>query len=340
MEKVNTENLREGMIIKNYPKMCELLGEKEKNGGKSKVCQLERWKRFFDYDIVGHSFYIKEIRKIPLPQNFRKNDVFSKDIHIILVRYLLENNVIEANLTINRILEMCGFVNHNYKNSRKSLIKFCEEDGCSNKQAFYYFNKINQHIKEYFSTAIKNSLERLTKKNMLIAQKRYMVKQIEDNIVRISNTAETNLIEKCINEIRKENEFKSINSYNEHKFYQTINRELVSQGFTVEYQTYNIKLGEYYNYLDIANSDNNYIIKKKINEKCLEQMHKCLKKDIEKQIEKDNEKAKINEEDYKYILQEFPQLINENGDEERIYDKKYEFIQMLYIKLVEFYIKI
>ena len=43
------------LVVKNYPEMCELLGEKNKTG-KSRILQLKEWERYFEYDKIGNQF--------------------------------------------------------------------------------------------------------------------------------------------------------------------------------------------------------------------------------------------------------------------------------------------
>ena len=56
------ENLKEGMVVKNYKEMCVLLDEKIK-GGDSKKAQLKEWERYFKYHKDGNKFVIDEIYK-------------------------------------------------------------------------------------------------------------------------------------------------------------------------------------------------------------------------------------------------------------------------------------
>lgn len=66
------EILKEGMVIKNYLKMCELLNEDIKCGN-SKRSQLKEWKRYFDYNIEGQKWIIINIHESPKEkQDLRK----------------------------------------------------------------------------------------------------------------------------------------------------------------------------------------------------------------------------------------------------------------------------
>lgn len=53
-----------GQEFANYRRLCEFLEEKEK-GGKSKICQINEFKRFFSFDKIGNKIIITQIYDIP-----------------------------------------------------------------------------------------------------------------------------------------------------------------------------------------------------------------------------------------------------------------------------------
>lgn len=53
-----------GQEFANYRKLCEFLGEKYKSG-KSKICQINDFKRYFSYEKIGNKFIIKELYNNP-----------------------------------------------------------------------------------------------------------------------------------------------------------------------------------------------------------------------------------------------------------------------------------
>lgn len=64
------ENLSVGMEVKNYRKMCELLGENIKSGN-AKIYQLKEWNCHFSYEKLGNKFIINDILDEPLTKNSR-----------------------------------------------------------------------------------------------------------------------------------------------------------------------------------------------------------------------------------------------------------------------------
>ena len=57
--------------IKNYKELCDLLGEKVKSSN-SKISQLKEWKRYFDWTIQGHTYFINKIYDKPKEQTHNK----------------------------------------------------------------------------------------------------------------------------------------------------------------------------------------------------------------------------------------------------------------------------
>lgn len=54
LEKVDTSQLSEGLEVKNYRALCELVGEEPKTGN-GKKAQLKEWERFFAVEKVKGS---------------------------------------------------------------------------------------------------------------------------------------------------------------------------------------------------------------------------------------------------------------------------------------------
>ena len=57
---LNLENIKEGMVVKNYKEMCKLFDIKPKSGN-SKISQLKDWECYFSYHKSGNKFIIDEI---------------------------------------------------------------------------------------------------------------------------------------------------------------------------------------------------------------------------------------------------------------------------------------
>lgn len=67
LEKVDTSQLSEGLEVKNYRALCELVGEEPKTGN-GKKAQLKEWERFFAVEKVKGSqkMIVTEIYERPV----------------------------------------------------------------------------------------------------------------------------------------------------------------------------------------------------------------------------------------------------------------------------------
>ena len=90
---LDTSNIQEGMIIKNYRELCKLLNIKITTG-KSKILQLKEISRYMDILKTenNNSYIVLEVYDKPIPSN-----VSSKYTHLIqniLLYYLLYNIIL------------------------------------------------------------------------------------------------------------------------------------------------------------------------------------------------------------------------------------------------------
>lgn len=127
------KNLTEGLIVKNYKEMCNLLGEESK-GGKSKQLQLSDWQRYFDYDKRGNSFVVTEIYNIPLEKEDNRgksegsrdnNSIYIPYIETLLLHLLAQQDDQTLVCTKNYLLVALGMTNIKYtsQTSREILLK-------------------------------------------------------------------------------------------------------------------------------------------------------------------------------------------------------------------------
>lgn len=70
---MKTENLYIGQVVKNYKEMCRILGQDVKSG-KSKVLQLEDWRRYIEYHKEGNKIVIDVIYDDPIEKIDKRSD--------------------------------------------------------------------------------------------------------------------------------------------------------------------------------------------------------------------------------------------------------------------------
>ena len=154
MEKVK-QNLKVGMIVKNYKELCNLLGEKVKTG-ESKQIQLRNWNRFFKYTKEGHKFIITKI----LDEEEQKIDGRSAGNHSHFTKEIAQNILMsieikhEQSHSQNTWLKIIGLANSEYGKTA---------DIDTNKRLNYhpliftdfYFYGAGSSVKNYFQSALR-----------------------------------------------------------------------------------------------------------------------------------------------------------------------------------------
>lgn len=65
---MNVENLKNGMVIKNYKELCKLIDEPIKNGN-SKRIQMEKLSRLIDFHKEGNKIIIDNVKKLALEES-------------------------------------------------------------------------------------------------------------------------------------------------------------------------------------------------------------------------------------------------------------------------------
>lgn len=69
---MNLSNIQAGQTFKNYKELCSALGEPVKSG-KAKQCQINNWKRYFEFKRDGHKYIIIKIYEAPKPKNDKRS---------------------------------------------------------------------------------------------------------------------------------------------------------------------------------------------------------------------------------------------------------------------------
>ncbi len=164
MDKLQTkvkENLSEGLIIKNYKALAELLDEKV-SGTNTRKAQLTNWKRYFEHKKEGHKFIITKVYDEPLPvtegKSVGNNMVYVKYIETLLLHILSQQEDKSIICTKNYLLVALGITNRKYTDrvTRKMLLK---NKTFTSKEINDFDNRAYQVIDRILFSAL-NSLQR------------------------------------------------------------------------------------------------------------------------------------------------------------------------------------
>lgn len=150
------ENLTEGMEIKNYKELCNILNIETK-AGNSKKAQLRELERCCNYVKEGNRFIIKEIYKEEKAKIYPS--VYMEFIGNILIDYLYKNLTHPGDrkiLTIGKMIEIVGLVNENYEignRHKKALSKALNVNLLS---VYYFYNNTRGEFKKMIERALKS----------------------------------------------------------------------------------------------------------------------------------------------------------------------------------------
>ncbi len=134
---LDTSNIQEGMIIKNYKELCKLLNLNITTG-KSKQIQLREINRYIDLLKDNTKYIVLEIYDKPLTSYV--NSKYTTLIQDILLNYLVKQNDKIVYINKNELIKVLGLVNNKYieyKHNRKELIKLYDELDEFNVNEFY-----------------------------------------------------------------------------------------------------------------------------------------------------------------------------------------------------------
>lgn len=116
MEELDISGLSVGMVVPNYKKMCELLGDRVRTGD-AKVCQLKRWERLFRYEREGNKYRILEVtdrlsEKVPR----KRKGEYIQYIEPVLIDYICRNGRDGHRISLIRkeLFYIAGLVNSRY----------------------------------------------------------------------------------------------------------------------------------------------------------------------------------------------------------------------------------
>jgi len=169
---MNTSNLKVGMVIPNYNKLCKLLEvEPKKGSGRNKM--ISDFERYFTWEKDKNAFIIKKIHR--KPRAFTESEM----IDLLMLHLLLTSEHPEPQVVIStkrNLYERLSIVNPNYR--------YCLSNP---KQAANYKDIPEGVVKETMKliddsldNKLKSSLNRLAQRKILFANEIYMICKIKE----------------------------------------------------------------------------------------------------------------------------------------------------------------
>lgn len=295
-EKMNLNNLKPGMKVKNYKELCKLL-EIEPKTSNSKKKQLKEIDEVIKYEKSGQAFTIKEIydkktiKAIPAkPRDKRyKNpkNIYSKYIQHVLLQYLNFNTTDGIiYMTKTDIYKMLGLVNKSF-GSVKSEKEFLE---IFNHITMEEINIVKTQACAKMNSILKSALNSLRSKR-LISYFTVVTLQELDGTFRTATDNEIQKIDTIEHDILKELGCSYIWEIYEKKIYRTfydkVEEEMEKEGWKYAQRKLKIIFTNEY-IVEEMNKLSIELEKIQLNEELM----LFLKKDLEKRHEKFNQTYK------------------------------------------------
>lgn len=189
-------NLYVGQEIKDYPQLCKLLNEKQKEG-KSRILQHKEWERFFRYKKDKRKYLIEEVYtdqnpKIDLRKNGNNNNSIYGEVVQKLVLYLLSQKGGISHEVLSYYLKYFGMVNVNFEICEDQIPSFASYIGIDEYYVYEFYYLVRGNLRDVFETA----LNALQKKEYISWSKVPMVcvRSTEEDLmgVRRDNTSSNN----------------------------------------------------------------------------------------------------------------------------------------------------
>lgn len=123
MKNMKVTGVTVGMVVPNYRKLCELLGE-DVRSGKSKICQLKRWERLFRFERSGNSYRILEVFDNPKVNVSTRKRVgeYIQYVEPVLVDYMCRKRKADHRVSLiwKELYFVLGLVNGRYLTAGRS----------------------------------------------------------------------------------------------------------------------------------------------------------------------------------------------------------------------------
>lgn len=221
-------SLQQGQFFKNYKELCIFLGESPVQG-KQKLCQLERWQRFFSWEKFKNSYKIKEVF-MPYEKEsldfknsrwaFPVSKIIIAELHKALQKKAvnrMSNDLGELVIVANDLYNLVGLCNKKLKELKEGSTEISVN---KSKQRHFYLETGYK-----FYTIIDNVLESLHKKRYIYRERTYVItRNGESSLANFSERKEIHLLlGKLLRQYECKSEYIVLLRHQEDKFYKEFN---------------------------------------------------------------------------------------------------------------------
>lgn len=191
---MNVNNLKEGMILKNYKELCNVLDVKPTTGN-GKINQLKELELYCNYHKEGRKIIIDKIFNNPtITINDllkTRNSKYIKLIANIIVGYMYNNKAdIFNNIPLLKFLEILGITNNNYSIVNRFKKEFSQLYDIKMASIFYFYS----NTKNDFKRIVERCLNNLQSRSVLFWKKCIMIVDKNGNVYRADKETEKEIL--------------------------------------------------------------------------------------------------------------------------------------------------
>jgi len=158
------ENLKKGMILKNYKELCSVLGvSPKKTGSNSHKSQLKEFERHFKFHKEGHKIIIDDLFKEAKSKVDKRidgnNNDLSKNLRYMILHLCHKNKLkskVEIGYSKTFLYSYCGMINENYrdtKGNKKAFAQHLNLEQLAIEECFEYTdNRMSQALRRALSS--------------------------------------------------------------------------------------------------------------------------------------------------------------------------------------------
>lgn len=282
----------EGLVIKNYNELCNMLGL-DNTRGNTKKANLKNIQRFCEFDKVGQKFVIKKIFDSPREKADKRingnNSIYVTLIETILLDYFIRKNQRTLNFTKKELWEELGMVSPNYATnmSRKSFLAELQE--IDNRTRQWHIDKAYSNSRKRLNDITRSALKSLKGRKLIDYRDDVIVACVNKNYFEITKDWQIEKILQCekeaLNELGcknlKEVTFNSNRNITMKTYMNVRNKKLKETlGFDFIFRRYSIICNR--NYLEQGLQENIVELKKALNSKIIESLELQAQKDFER----------------------------------------------------------
>ncbi|MGM0807496.1 MAG: hypothetical protein ACQET8_22585 [Bacillota bacterium] len=274
------DKLKAGQIIKNYKALCELLEIPVKSSSKSKMYQFKELERFCSFRKSGHNILIDEVfeEEKEKVENRGKsagsrnnNNVYSNFIQLMITDLLAQCNG-HISISRSRLQVNIGLANENYSELGNYIRKLSDYTNIPIYVLYDFYNTNSGNFKR----RIESALDSLQDKSIIIYSIVYKVKDKDSSVTRTATEYDLELIVECQKEVLEEWKYDNMSDIplKDRKKFRHEVQGLLNEISDIEF---------YYKAYDIT-----------INKKYIEQERKKLQDLVLEEVERQEQKGKLN----------------------------------------------